>query len=121
MDRTELRQRAQVLISSGEDIEMGQAILDLLAVLEGQASACLDADGRPVLTGRQRLVLEHLRDFKLEHGCSPTLRELKASLGISSTNGVNDHLKALERKGYVVRTFGLARSVRLRASDGTLF
>lgn len=33
----------------------------------------------------------------------PTLREIGEVMGIRSTNGVNDHLHALERKGRVVR------------------
>jgi repressor LexA len=33
----------------------------------------------------------------------PTLREMMESLGIGSTNGISDHLRALERKGYIIR------------------
>lgn len=34
-------------------------------------------------------------------------------MGISSTNGVADHLKAIERKGWISRRPLVARSIRL--------
>jgi repressor LexA len=36
-----------------------------------------------------------------ELGYPPTLREIGLHMGINSTNGVNDHLKALHKKGYL--------------------
>jgi SOS-response transcriptional repressor LexA len=49
------------------------------------------------LTNRQAEVL----DFIERSSIPPTLREIGAELGIKSTNGVNDHLRALERKGRI--------------------
>ncbi len=46
----------------------------------------------------------------------PTLREIGARMGIRSTNGVNDHLRALERKGYLTREDMKSRALRPRAS-----
>lgn len=46
------------------------------------------------LTHRQAEVL----DFIERSPIPPTLREIGAELGIRSTNGVNDHLRSLERK-----------------------
>lgn len=65
------------------------------------------------LTDRQRLVLDVIRRWIAQHGYPPTLRELGGELGIASTNGVNDHLVALERKGWIVRTDRLSRGIRL--------
>jgi SOS-response transcriptional repressor LexA len=59
--------------------------------------------GVPGLTGRQQVMLLALTNFAREHGRAPTIRELGDVVGISSTNGVTDHLKALERKGYIER------------------
>lgn len=56
-----------------------------------------------VLTQRQQKVLDFIRSHFLAHGHPPTLREIGAYMGISSTNGVSDHLKALERKGMLIR------------------
>lgn len=55
------------------------------------------------LTARQKAVLDYMFEYTEDHGYPPTMREIGAHLGIRSTNGVNDHLKALERKGYIER------------------
>jgi repressor LexA len=58
---------------------------------------------REKLTSRQSEVLEIIREAIDRDGYPPTIREIGMVLGIKSTNGVNDHLKALERKGYLTR------------------
>jgi repressor LexA len=55
------------------------------------------------LTDRQLEVLRFIAAQIEEHGYPPTIREIGEALDIRSTNGVNDHLKALERKGYLTR------------------
>ena len=55
------------------------------------------------LTARQTAVLEYIAESIEARGYPPTLREIGNHLGIRSTNGVNDHLRALERKGYLTR------------------
>src|SRR5438270_6604220 len=55
------------------------------------------------LTDRQEEILEYIQRYIEEQGYPPTIREIGQAFGIRSTNGVNDHLKALERKGYVAR------------------
>src|ERR1700729_1343696 len=55
------------------------------------------------LTQRQQMVLDFIRQSITDRGYPPTLREIGAQMGIRSTNGVNDHLRALERKGYLTR------------------
>jgi repressor LexA len=54
-----------------------------------------------VLTNRQRAVLSVIIQSLDEKGYPPTLREIGARLGISSTKGVSDHLLALKRKGFI--------------------
>jgi len=59
---------------------------------------------RPIdepLTERQREVLATFAALTIEVG--PTVRALGAALGISSTNGVSDHLVSLERRGLIRR------------------
>ena len=53
----------------------------------------------PKLTDRQRAVLGFIESQIRQLGYPPTIREIGRHLGMRSTNGVNDHLKALERKG----------------------
>lgn len=64
------------------------------------------------LTDRQQQVLKYIRDSITQRGYPPTLREIGAHMGIRSTNGVNDHLRALERKGYLTREDMKSRALR---------
>jgi repressor LexA len=55
------------------------------------------------LTDRQQRVLQFIETQIRKNGYPPTIREIGRHLGIKSTNGVNDHLNALQRKGYIKR------------------
>ncbi len=70
------------------------------------------------LTNRQREVLDTITDFIKHNGRPPTLREIGELTGISSTNGVNDHLVALEKKGCLERSPGLSRGLTILDPDG---
>lgn len=65
------------------------------------------------LTKRQAQTLDYIRKSIEERGYPPTLREIGQHMGIRSTNGVNDHLRALERKGYLRREDMKSRALRL--------
>jgi len=65
------------------------------------------------LTARQALALGFIRSCIEQQGYPPTLREIGAHMGIHSTNGVNDHLRALERKGYITRDDLKSRGLRV--------
>ena len=67
---------------------------------------------RPQLTDRQAQALKYITDCLVDRGYPPTLREIGEHMGIKSTNGVNDHLKALERKGYLQREELKSRALR---------
>ncbi|MDB4942596.1 MAG: SOS-response repressor and protease LexA [Labilithrix sp.] len=64
------------------------------------------------LTERQQMVLDFIRQSISDRGYPPTLREIGSRMGIRSTNGVNDHLRALERKGYLTREDMKSRALR---------
>ena len=70
-----------------------------------------DREGEP-LTDRQRQVLDFISRQIERRGYPPTLREIGEHMGIRSTNGVNDHLKALEKKGYLEREDLKSRALR---------
>lgn len=72
------------------------------------------------LTDRQAECLDVVRANLQRRGYPPTLREIGIAMGISSTNGVNDHLRALERKGYVRRADMKSRAIRLVDRNGEL-
>jgi len=63
------------------------------------------------LTDRQLEVLRFIARQIDEAGYPPTIREIGEALDIRSTNGVNDHLKALERKGYLTRDPAKSRAL----------
>jgi repressor LexA len=69
-------------------------------------------DAMQGLTERQQQVLHYIRQSISDRGYPPTLREIGAHMGIRSTNGVNDHLRALERKGYLTREDMKSRALR---------
>lgn len=70
------------------------------------------------LTQRQKQVLDFIASSIDERGYPPTLREIGTHFGIKSTNGVNDHLKALEKKGYLSREDLKSRAMRpIKRSD----
>jgi len=63
------------------------------------------------LTDRQRQILSFIVKETETRGFPPTIREIGEEMDIRSTNGVNDHLKALERKGYLLRGEQQSRSL----------
>lgn len=67
---------------------------------------------RDSLTKRQQQVLDFISSSIDQRGFPPTLREIGEHFGIKSTNGVNDHLKALEKKGYLRREDLKSRAMR---------
>src|SRR3954462_15828167 len=75
-------------------------------------------DVKEPLTDRQRAVLDFISDSIERRGYPPTLREIGVHMGIRSTNGVNDHLKALEKKGYLEREDLKSRALRPISVDG---
>lgn len=56
------------------------------------------------LTKRQHDILDFIIDCIRERRLPPTIAEIGQEFGITSTNGVNDHLVALEKKGYIERS-----------------
>src|SRR5690348_9185676 len=72
------------------------------------------------LTQRQREILEFISASIVERGFPPTLREIGEHFNIRSTNGVNDHLKALEKKGHLRREDLKSRAMRPVALDNVV-
>ncbi|HVO93216.1 MAG TPA: transcriptional repressor LexA [Terriglobales bacterium] len=57
----------------------------------------------PTLTDRQKAIYDFLLQTIREKGFAPSIPEIGRQFKIASTNGVSDHLKALEKKGYIRR------------------
>ncbi len=66
----------------------------------------------PSLTPKQLRVLRYFRDYRDEHGLSPTLEEAAAELGVSKIT-IREHLTHLQTKGAIARDKARARSVTI--------
>ncbi|HMU40775.1 MAG TPA: transcriptional repressor LexA [Pseudomonadota bacterium] len=71
-----------------------------------------ETDTRQPLTQRQKEVLDVIEECIKKDGYPPTVRELGKRLGIRSTNGVNDHVQALSKKGYLEKQNLKSRALR---------
>jgi repressor LexA len=78
----------------------------------GHLTIVRDEEPAGGLTDRQRQVLDFISDSIRKRGYPPTLREIGSHFGIRSTNGVNDHLRALEKKGFLHREDLKSRALR---------
>lgn len=65
------------------------------------------------LTARQLQVLNYIEDSLERSGVMPSTREIQDHFGFASQTAAMNHLRALERKGVIVRLPGKARAVAL--------
>jgi repressor LexA len=70
------------------------------------------------LTKRQREILTYLMDSMQERGYPPSVREIGAALGLTSSSTVHSHLAALEKKGFIHRDPSKPRAIEI-LKDGT--
>ena len=71
------------------------------------------ADTKADLTNRQQEIYDFVKSKITGRGYGPTVREIGTEFGIKSPNGVMCHLKALERKGFIVRDPNMSRAIKL--------
>jgi repressor LexA len=72
------------------------------------------------LTKRQSDILSFVKKVIQDNGIPPTITEICHWFNFSSTNGVHQHLKALEKKGYIKKlNKGASRGIILLKSDET--
>ena len=63
------------------------------------------------LTKRQKEILDFIRTYRSEQGISPTQREIREKLRLSSFGTVQKHLKRLEEKGALKRDWNRSRGI----------
>lgn len=68
-----------------------------------------------ILPERQQRILAAIRDWVVEHGYSPSTRQIGDAVGLRSTSSVSKHLAALEDKGYLRRSASVSRPIDVRA------
>ena len=66
---------------------------------------------RKELTTRQQELLDFLKITQSQTGVLPSTREIQAHFGFASQTAAMSHLRALEKKGVIVRLAGKARAV----------
>jgi repressor LexA len=71
------------------------------------------AEGGPMLTERQRQILDFLTKYVDSHGYPPTVREIGEAVGLASPSTVHAHLANLERAGLLKRDPTKPRAIEL--------
>src|SRR3954452_10283365 len=69
------------------------------------------------LTARQQKVLVFLRDEVERRGYPPSMREIGAAVGLTSTSSVSHQLATLQKKGFPRRDPNRPRAVEVRLPD----
>lgn len=65
------------------------------------------------LTERQKTVMDYIRKYYKEYGCSPTIREIQAFIHVDSTQTVHNILKQLEDAGLIRRDREKQRAITI--------
>lgn len=68
---------------------------------------------REPLTDRQQEILRFVTEYVQKNGYAPSVREIARAFKIGTPKGAADHLKALERKGYISRHGRSPRALRI--------
>ena len=71
------------------------------------------SDSLPLLSPRQQQILRLISQFMTRHGLPPTRADLARALRLRNRQGIDQHLRAIERKGYLRLEPGIARGIRL--------
>jgi repressor LexA len=71
-------------------------------------------DPSHVLSWRQRKILRAIRESVQERGYPPSMREIGEAVGLASTGSISYQLRILQRKGYLHRDVGRARTMEVR-------
>ena len=74
--------------------------------------------GRKKLSSRQQGIMDFVQRFVAENGLPPTVRDIQAACGISSTSVVDYNLRLLQRDGYLNRRPDVARGIELLDEQG---
>ena len=69
------------------------------------------------LTPRQAEILVLIQEYIYDEGYPPTRMEIAEAFGFRSPNAAEEHLRALERKGYIELLQGSSRGIRVLESE----
>ncbi len=72
------------------------------------------------LTKKQKNILDFITRYVNDNGISPTIEETRKVMKLKAVSTVHEHIKTLERKGYLSKTDSLARSISLGAQINSI-
>lgn len=69
------------------------------------------------LTDRQKEVLKFIEGFILKFSYPPTRNEIAEGFDFASANAAEQHLRALERKGFIALSAGISRGIVIKKAS----
>lgn len=66
------------------------------------------------LTARQKEIFNYVKKYLTVHGIAPTVMEIRDHFHLGSLSTVHKHLKALEKRGCIIRSKGHARAIKVK-------
>jgi len=69
------------------------------------------------LTKKQRIVLDFIKDFMLDNGYAPSVREIGIGLNLSSPATIHGYLKRLKEKDYIDYKENKSRTIIIHYKD----
>jgi repressor LexA len=63
------------------------------------------------LTPRQREVFKFIKKYAAKHGYAPTYEDIGKAVGLSSSATIYNHIRSLEKRGYIRRQKGVSRGI----------
>ncbi|MGH8232068.1 MAG: transcriptional repressor LexA, partial [Steroidobacteraceae bacterium] len=70
------------------------------------------------MSPRQQQILRLISQFIARHGLPPTRADLARALRLRNRQGIDQHLRAIERKGFLQLEPGIARGIRVLPAAG---
>jgi repressor LexA len=59
--------------------------------------------GKMYLTEKQKRIYQFIKEYISHYGIAPSYEEIRTHFGLKSTSTVFDHIRTLEKKGYIAR------------------
>lgn len=69
------------------------------------------------LSKRQSEILKYIKSCIINKGYPPSVREIGAAVGLSSSSSVHSNLEALEKKGYIRKSPNKSRTIEVVDED----
>ena len=69
------------------------------------------------LTDRQKEILDLIKSYIGDYGFPPTRADISKELGFKSANAAEQHLRAIEKKGYIKILSGASRGIVLSEEE----